>query len=141
MRRRGGLVLGVLVGVLALTVAACGGGDEGGSASGTTTPAPQTTGAPATTAAGGGGEDELKLVASNFAWDKTSLEMTAGSQVNVEVTNEDSAEHSFTFDEASVDEVVAGGEDATATFTAPAAGSYPFRCRFHGSMTGTVTVT
>jgi plastocyanin len=139
MRRRGGLVLGVLVGVLALTLAACGGDDEGGSASAPTA-APQTTSAAGTTAAGGGGEDELKLVAANFAWDTTSLEMTAGAQVSVEVTNEDSTQHSFTFDEASVDEVVAAGEDATATFTAPAAGSYEFRCRFHGSMTGTVTV-
>jgi plastocyanin len=141
MRRRGGLVLGVLVGVLALTLAACGGGDDEGGSASAPTAAPQTTSAPTTTAAGGGGEDELRLVASNFAWDKTSLEMTAGSQVSVEVTNEDSAQHSFTFPEASVDEVVAGGEDATATFTAPAAGSYPFRCKFHGQMTGTVTVT
>ena len=141
MRRRGGLVIGVLVGVLALTAAGCGGDDDGGSASATTA-APETTGEPTTAAAaGGGGENELQLVASGFAWDKTSLDMTAGAQVSVEVTNEDTAQHSFTFDEASVDEVVAGGEDATATFTAPAAGEYEFRCKFHGSMTGTVNVT
>ena len=142
MRRRGGTVLvGVLVGVLALAVAGCGGdGDDGESASATTA-APQTTAAPETTAAGGGGEDELQLVAADFAWDKTTLEMTSGAEVRVEVTNEDTAQHSFTFEEASVDEVVAAGEDATVTFTAPAAGSYPFRCKFHGSMTGTVTVT
>lgn len=141
MRARGGLVVGVLVGVLALTAAGCGGDDDGGSASATTA-APETTGEPTTTAAaGGGGENELQLVASGFAWDKTSLDMTAGTQVSVEVTNEDTAQHSFTFEEASVDEVVAGGEDATATFTAPAAGEYEFRCKFHGSMTGTVNVT
>jgi plastocyanin len=136
------LVVGVLVGVLALTAAGCGGDDDGGSASATTA-APETTGEPTTTtaAAGGGGENELQLVASGFAWDKTSLDMTARAQVSVEVTNEDTAQHSFTFDEASVDEVVAGGEDATATFTAPAAGEYEFRCKFHGSMTGTVNVT
>jgi plastocyanin len=67
--------------------------------------------------------------------------MTAGAEVSVEVTNEDTTQHSFTFEAASVDEVVPGGEDATASFTAPAAGTYPFRCKFHGSMTGTVTVT
>jgi plastocyanin len=140
MRRRGGLVVGLLVGVLALAAAGCGGdGDDGGGASATTA-APETTSAPTTTATGGGG-NELQLVAADFAWDKTSLEMTAGSEVSVEVRNEDTAQHSFTFEAASVDEVVPGGEDATATFTAPAAGSYEFRCRFHGSMTGTVTVT
>ena len=141
MRARGGLVVGVLVGVLALTAAGCGGDDDGGSASATTAAA-ETTGEPTTTAAaGGGGENELQLVASGFAWDKTSLDMTAGAQVSVEVANEDTAQHSFTFDEASVDEVVPGGEDATASFTAPAAGEYEFRCKFHGSMTGTVNVT
>jgi plastocyanin len=142
MRRRGGTVLiGALVGVLALAVAGCGGdGDDGESASATTA-APQTTAAPETTAAGGGGEDEFQLVAADFAWDQTDLEMTSGTEVRVEVTNEDTAQHSFTFEEASVDEVVAGGEDATVTFTAPAAGSYPFRCKFHPAMTGTVTVT
>jgi plastocyanin len=141
MRRRGGLVIGLLVGVLALAAAGCGGdGDDGGSASATTA-APETTSAPTTTAGGGGGDNEIQLVAANFAWDRTSLEMTAGSEVSVEVRNQDSAQHSFTFEAASVDEVVDGGEDATATFTAPAAGSYEFRCKFHGSMTGTVTVT
>jgi plastocyanin len=144
MRRRGGLVIGVLVGVLALGAAGCGGDNGGGSAS-ETTAAPETTSAPATTAAdttaGGGTENEIQLTASGFAWDKTELQMTAGSEVKVEVRNDDSAPHSFTFEEASVDETVDGGEDASATFTAPAAGEYPFRCKFHASMTGTVTVT
>jgi plastocyanin len=139
--RRGGMVIRVLVGMLALVAAGCGGDDGGGSASGTTA-APATTAAPGTTAAaGGGGEDEFQLTASGFAWDRTSLEMTAGTQVKVEVTNDDQAPHSFTFDEASVDQTVAAGENATVSFTAPAAGSYQFRCKFHGQMTGTVTVT
>ena len=66
--------------------------------------------------------------------------MTAGSEVRVEVRNQDSAPHSFTFPEAPVDQTVDGGEDATVTLTAPSAGEYPFRCKFHASMTGTVTV-
>jgi plastocyanin len=140
MRRRGGMVIGVLVGVLALGAAGCGGDDNGGGSASETTAAPETTSAPETTA-GGGTENEIQLTAAGFAWDKTELEMTAGSEVKVEVTNDDSAPHSFTFEEASVDETVDGGEDASATFTAPAAGEYPFRCKFHASMTGTVTVT
>ena len=139
MRRR--MVLGVLAGVLALAAAGCGGGDDDGSASATTA-APETTSAPATTAAGGGGENELKLTASGTAWDTTSLEMTAADQVSVEVTNQDSIEHNFTFTEADADQDVEGGEDATATFTAPAAGSYEFFCKYHPqAMRGTVTVT
>jgi plastocyanin len=140
MRGRGGLVTGMLVGVLALALAGCGDGDGEGGASATTA-APETTSAPTTTTAGGGGENEIQLTASGFAWDKTSLDMTSGSEVKVEVTNDDSAQHSFTFEAASVDQTIPGGEDATVTLTAPAAGSYEFRCKFHGSMTGTVTVT
>ena len=141
MRARGGLVVGVLVGVLALTAAGCGGDDDGGSASATTA-APETTASPETTAAGGGGENEFKLVASGTAWDTTSLDMTAGAEVSVEVTNQDSIEHNFTFTEADANQDVEGGEDATVTFTAPAAGSYEFFCKYHPqAMRGTVTVT
>jgi plastocyanin len=142
MRGRGGLVTAALVGVLTLAAAGCGGGDEGGGGSASaTTAAPATTGAPETTAAGGGGENEFKLTASDFAWNPDSLQMSAGTQAKVEVTNEDQATHSFTFQDAGVDQVVAAGENATASFTAPAAGDHQFRCKFHPAMTGTVTVT
>ena len=139
MRR---MVIGVLVGVLALVAAGCGGGDDdGGGSASATTAAPETTAAPTTTAAGGG-EDELQLTASGTAWDKTSLDMTSGAEVRVEVTNQDTIKHNFTFAEANADQDVEGGEDATATFTAPAAGSYEFFCKYHPSaMRGTVTVT
>jgi plastocyanin len=143
--RRGAMVIGVLAGVLALGAAGCGGDDDGGGSAGATTAAPETTSAPGTSAAettaGGAAENEIQLTASGFAWDKTDLEMAAGSGVKVEVTNDDSAPHSFTFEEASVDQTVDGGEDATVTFTAPDAGEYQFRCKFHASMTGTATVT
>jgi plastocyanin len=143
MRRRGGMVIGVLVGVLALAAAGCGGGSDngGGSASAatTTTAAAETT---TTAGGGGGGGTEIQLVASNFKFDKTSLDMQAGSQVKVEIRNQGQAEHNFTFTEAGANQDVEAGEDATATFTAPAAGSYQFFCKYHPSqMKGTVTVT
>jgi plastocyanin len=140
MRRRYStdvLVIGVLVGVLALVAAGCGGGDDDGASASPTTAAPETT---ATT--GGGGETEIQLTASGTAWDKTSLDMTSGAEVKVEVTNQDTIEHNFTFAEAGANQDVEGGEDATVTFTAPAAGSYEFFCKYHPSaMRGTVTVT
>ena len=139
MRGRGGIVIGVLVGVLVLAAAGCGGDDGSASA---TTAAPETTSASATTAAGGGGEDELKLTASGTAWDTTSLDMTAGAQVSIEVTNQDGIEHNFTFEAAQADVDLPANEDATVTFTAPAAGTYDFLCKIHPSaMKGTVTVT
>jgi plastocyanin len=144
MRRRGGgMVMGALVGVLALAAAGCGGGDDEGGGAAATTAAPQTTTAPETTAAGGGtaGENELQLTASGTAWDKTSLQMTAGTEVRVEVTNRDGIEHNFTFAEADASQDIEAGEDATVTFPAPDAGSYQFLCRYHPqAMRGTVTV-
>ena len=143
MRGRGGLLVGVLAGVLALTAAGCGGGDDnGGGSASATTAAPAATAAPETTAAAGGGDNEIKLAASGFKFDKTSLDLKSGSSYTVEVTNQDTVEHSFTFEAASVDQDVEAGEDATATFTAPAAGDYEFHCKYHpGTMKGTVTVT
>jgi plastocyanin len=142
MRRRRGLVMLLVVGVLALAAAGCGDGEGDGASASATTAAPETTAASETTAGGGGGENELKLTAQGFKWDQTGLQMTAGTEVKVEVANQDSAEHNFTFEQAGADQDVEAGEDATVTFTAPAAGSYEFLCKYHpAQMKGTVTVT
>jgi plastocyanin len=134
---RRGMVIGVLVGVLALAAAGCGGGDDNAGAS-----AAATTAAPATTAAGGGGDDELQLTASGTAWDTTSFDLKAGSSYTLEVTNQDSLEHNFTFAAGDANQDVEANEDAKVTFTAPAAGSYPFLCKYHPTvMKGTITVT
>lgn len=145
MRRRGGLVIGVLAGVLALAAAGCGGGndDGGGASAAATTAAPATTSAPETTAAaGGGGDNELQLVAKGLKFDTTSFDLKSGSSYTVEVDNQDTVEHNFTFEKAGADQDVEGGEDAKVTFTAPAAGSYEFHCKYHpAAMKGTITVT
>ena len=125
------VVVGALIAVLILAAGGCG-GDGGGSAGGS---------ASTTTAAAGGGE-ELKLTAKDVKWDTTTLQLTSGTSYRVEVTNDDSVEHNFTFEQASANTDVEGGENATVTFTAPAAGSYEFFCKYHQqAMRGTVTVT
>jgi plastocyanin len=138
------MVIGVLAGVLALVAAGCGGGDDNGGASASaTTAAPETTSAPGTTAAAGGGADnELQLTAQGTAWDTTSFDLKSGASYTLEVTNEDSIEHNFTFTEGDANQDIEGGEDAKVTFTAPAAGSYQFICKYHpAAMKGTITVT
>jgi plastocyanin len=136
MRRR--MVIGVLAGVLALAAAGCGGGDdEGDGSASATTAAPETT-----AAAGGGAEDELQLAASGTAWDTTSFDLTSGSNYSIEVDNQDGVQHNFTFEAAQADVDLPANEDATVTFTAPAAGSYEFFCAIHpAAMKGTITVT
>jgi plastocyanin len=138
MRNLARLGVGALVGVLVLAAAGCGGDNGGGSGGGATA----TTSAPTTTAAAAGGGEEIKLTAKGIKWDTTSLDLKSGTSYTVEVTNGDSVEHNFTFQEAGANQDIEGGEDAKVTFTAPAAGSYEFFCKYHPSvMRGTVTVT
>jgi plastocyanin len=133
MRRLARLGMGALVGVLVLAAAGCGGGDGGGSAAATT--------APAATTAGGAGED-IQLTAQGFKWSTTDLQLTAATSYTVEVRNQDGAEHNFTFEQGDANQDVEAGEDAKVTFTAPAAGTYQFLCKYHpAQMKGTVTVT
>ena len=141
--RRSMVVGVVLAGVLALVAAGCGGGDDTGGGSASATTAAETTSAPETTAAAGGGADnELALTAQGTAWDTTSFDLKSGTSYTLEVTNKDSIEHNFTFAEGNANQDVEGGEDAKVTFTAPAAGSYPFFCKYHpAAMKGTITVT
>jgi plastocyanin len=122
--------------MLTLAAAGCGGGDDGSSGG-------SAAAATATTAAGGGGAgEEIKLTAKGIKWDTTTLNLKSGTSYTVEVTNGDSVEHNFTFQQAGANQDVEGGEDAKVTFTAPAAGSYEFHCKYHPSaMKGTVTVT
>jgi plastocyanin len=133
-------LVGALVGLLALAAAGCG-GDNGGSGGGSA--AATTAAASATTAAtGGGAGEEIKLTAKGIKWDITTLDLKSGTGYIVEVTNGDSVEHNFTFQQAGANQDIEGGEDAKVTFTAPAAGSYEFHCKYHPSaMKGTVTVT
>ena len=131
--RRGLAVLGAVLGTIALVGAGCSNDSGGQAATGG--------GGGGTTATTGAGEQELKLTAQGIKWSTTRLELKAGTSYTVEVTNKDTVEHSFTFKDAGADTDVEGGEDAKVTFTAPAAGSYEFHCKYHPSaMTGTVTV-
>ena len=59
---------------------------------------------------------------------------------HLQITNTDNVTHTVTSDDGSSFNVtVPGGK--TATFTAPAAGTYKFHCNIHSSMHGTLTVT
>ena len=77
------------------------------------------------------------MVASGFDFSPTELTVAAGSAIAV--SNEDGATHTFTIDDADIDQELAGGESAEVT--APSEpGSYDFRCRIHSNMQGTLTV-
>jgi plastocyanin len=133
--RRWAAVCVAVLGV-ALLAAGCG-GSSGGSGGSSETTAAATGGG----GGGGGGGDKVSLVAKDIAWDQTQLKMAAGKQVTVTVDNQDTVEHNFTFKDANADKDADGGQSVEVSFTAPAAGSYEFLCKYHPTqMKGTVTV-
>jgi len=125
----------LVVPVLALAlagVAACG-DDDGDSDDG-----PTETAAPADTAADAPSDGAITVQAVDFAFDKESIGGEAGSTVEIDVSNDGLASHTFTVDEIEVDLVLAAGESGTVQFTFPDE-SFEFYCRFHPTeMRGTL---
>lgn len=119
------LVVGLAC-VFAVFGAACGGGDEQGDLG--DVPNPED--------AGGGA---IEVIAENFAFSPTTIPVEPGSRIELTFTNNDGTQHSFTAESVGVDLVVDGGGSDNAAFTAPDSGSVDFMCKFHGSMTGTIS--
>jgi plastocyanin len=112
-------VLAALI-VAALLVGACG-EDDGGS--------------------GAASGDSVELVAQDFSFDPTTLDLPAGEEVTVTLTNEGEAEHSFTVEDLDVETEAEGGESAEVSFTAPEEGAVEFHCKYHpDQMTGEISV-
>lgn len=110
--------------VLSMVAAACGGDDNGGGDGG------------GGTETGGNGAGGTEITIADFAFDPSTI--TVSGPTEITITNEDSASHTFTLDDGSVDQEIAGGESATVTVDVSE--STGFVCRFHPQMTGTVEV-
>lgn len=75
---------------------------------------------------------------SGFCFSPKTLTVPAGSAVTW--TNSSSAPHTATSDNSAwTTPVVLGGQSASITFSSP--GSFPYHCRIHPDMMGTITVT
>jgi plastocyanin len=125
------LVAGLFV--LSLVVAACSSDDGGGGTTGTTGGA--TGGATGSTETGSGGGGTTITIAG-FAFDPDTI--TVSGPTEVTITNNDSATHTFTLDDGSVDETVEPG--ATETVTVDVSASTGFHCNIHPQMTGQIEV-
>jgi plastocyanin len=67
-----------------------------------------------------------------------TLELPAGEEATIEITNTDDAAHDFAIEAAGLNTgTIQGGAVATATFTVPQ-GTTEFVCTFHSGMTGTI---
>ena len=123
---------------LMLALAACGASGDGGS----TPPASE-----APVNAGGGGSGPCSVVSATGevagtiqgnAFAPSPIALTSGQTVTF--TNEDGVSHTVTLDDGSCDTgPITGG--ATAGLTFSEAGTYPFHCAIHPSMTGTIEVS
>ena len=115
------LVVTVLT-VASLGLAACGGG---GSAA---TPEPL----------------NVTIHGKDIVFDITTLTAKVGQTVNITYINDGVLEHTFLIDGVVTDQKIAPGATTTFSFTAPAAGAYPYYCNVPGheeaGMVGTLTV-
>ncbi len=125
MTRRAAAALGLFS---LLTLAAC-----GGSAA---TSAPSTAAEPPCAASAAVGT--VAVAIKGFAFSPAAITAKVGDVVAF--TNEDPASHTATLDEGDcgTDSL---GTGASEGLTFSAAGTYPFHCAIHSTMTGTITVT
>ena len=138
------------LGLFAILVAACSGGATNSAAPVASAAAPVASAAApsvaAPSSAGGGAAacavstatPTVAAAMQNTAFSPSKIQAKVGDVIGF--TNKDSIQHTATLDDGScTTDIVAGGATAALTFTA--AGSYPFHCKIHPNMTGTIEVS
>jgi len=119
----------------------------------TATPAatapPAATATQAATATPAAGATQIDVVAQGFAFDKKTIEVTAGQPFTIKLDNKDSAVHNLhiytqkggTSVAVTDPQAVSSGSTGTLTTTITQPGTYYFQCDFHPEqMNGTLTV-
>jgi plastocyanin len=140
MYRRRSIALSAPV-ALALALAACGGGSDASvtPAPPAATDVPAATDAPPAAGACAPSTDTptVTVAMAGFAFDPGRVIGGVGDVIGF--TNSDGAPHSATLDDGScTTENLGNGQTGSLTFSAP--GEYPFHCRIHPDMTGTIEI-
>lgn len=121
-----------VMGIIAVIVTACGGSSSTYKTTENATSSAQAANenSPSTTAG-------ATITIANMAFGEP-LTVSPGAQIDV--VNNDSVEHSVTSDTAGAFDVEVDGNEKK-TLTAPSQpGDYPFHCKYHPNMKGTLTV-
>jgi plastocyanin len=127
MSRRCRLRLGLVCGVVTLSLVAC------GSSTKTTSPGATTTAAASTTAAGSG----EAITIHNLMFSPSPLSAKVGDTVTV--TNQDGFNHTFTADDGSFN--TGAFSTGSKTVKLAKAGTIAYHCKIHSFMHGTLDVT
>jgi plastocyanin len=141
-----GMKVKLLVAVMALglVAAACSSNDAGsgggatsggGGSTGTTGGSSGSTGG-----AAGGGASTQTISIKDFAFHPNAITGAAGTTFSITIKNNDSPTHSFTLDDNSVSKDIPPGQTETVAVPLPDSGTVSWHCRFHSTMTGTITV-
>jgi plastocyanin len=89
-------------------------------------------------ASGPGGPDAIAVSAVDTAFEPARIELKAGDEVEIEVTNQGGTTHDFTIESLDLSTGPLGpGDVTTARLTVPE-GATAFRCTIHGGMDGTI---
>jgi plastocyanin len=123
-----GLILLAASAASAALLAACGGQ---GYAPGSGQPAP-------TQSALSSQSTPVMVKASNFAFQPQSVSVKVGTTITFQ--NGDSAPHTLTANNGAFDSGQVGSGQSS-SFTVSSAGTFPFHCKLHPSMTGTISAT
>jgi len=84
----------------------------------------------------GGSAERIVIVDGGF--EPSTLELSPGEDIAVEITNEDERPHDFAIDDLNLNTAnIDPGEVATARFTVPD-GTTRFRCTYHSGMEGRI---
>lgn len=122
----------VAVMALGLVAAACSSNDSGSGGAG------GSGGNGGSGGAGGSGTQAISI--KDFAFHPADITGTAGATLAITVTNNDSTTHSFTLDDDSVSQDVEPGHTETVEVPLPDSGTVGWHCKYHSTMTGTITV-
>lgn len=124
MFRRTTYLVAALAAIALLAVACGGGASTGGS--------------------GGGNALNVTITMTEFKFDPSTINATAGQTINVTMVNKGNIKHTFVIPDAKVTFSADPGQTVTKSFTAPAAGTYKIECDEAGhkeaGMVGTLVV-
>jgi len=127
-----GIVI-ALVGAVALT--ACSSNSSSSAGGGGATAAPMCTADNATDLSG---DNPFTVTIQNLAFQPDCFKAASASAITID--NKDTVTHTFTIDGTQVDVTINGGQTFNGESAGLAPGTYPFHCKIHSQMTGTVIV-